>query len=196
MALGLTRHRRSILPDSHWQALDEANAELIDRVIDDLQDLVLGARVVDFQIASYLPPAHLHRYDDAFLRQLLLCLASVGLKLHLPGVHPLACTAEEIALYAMRMLATEILTARGEVADFGAWECVALKDTDHEDLYNPALDGFAEDPLLGAMLGPVNLTYDVWFLRFEAGGVVHPYLTCDGELGFDLLADDPNQPVG
>lgn len=90
-------HPRALLPASHWEALTTASAELVDWVLDDLVALAQGTPVADLIIADYLPRAFLHRYDDEFLRDFLVCLVAVGLKLQLPHFSPLGCTGEELA---------------------------------------------------------------------------------------------------
>src|SRR5438093_1494214 len=102
MPIGLGPYPWSVLPDNHWEALYRANAELIDDILADLQRLGQGARFAGLTIAAYLPPTHLGRYNEAFLRKFLVCVIAVGLKLRLPDFHPLACTAEELVLYATK----------------------------------------------------------------------------------------------
>lgn len=132
MPIGAGPYPRSVLPDEHWEALYQAQCALIDRIMDDLTNLANGAVFADLPSAAYLPPKYLLRYDGGFLRQFLVCLIAVGLKLRLPGFHPLGCTAEELALYVLKQRATELLDRRGTVADFSAWDEVALEDIDHE----------------------------------------------------------------
>ena len=43
MPIGPAPYPWSVLPDSHWEALYHANAELIDDVIEDLRRLADGA---------------------------------------------------------------------------------------------------------------------------------------------------------
>jgi len=50
--IGLGPYPRSVLPENHWEALYEANAELIDDIVADLQRLAQGARFADLTIAA------------------------------------------------------------------------------------------------------------------------------------------------
>lgn len=174
MPIGGSPYPRSVLPDDHWEALCQAQRELIDLLLDDLTNLADGAPFADLAFASYLPRRFFLRYDEEFLRKFLVCLVSVGLKLRLPGYHLLGCTAEEIALFATKQRATELLVARGMEADFGMWDEYALEDTDHEWLYSAASDGI-EDAPEGQWLGVAHLGYDEWFLPFNPPRTMHPY---------------------
>jgi len=71
-------------------------------VLDDLVALAQGTPFADLSIADALPKAFRHRYDEAFLRDFLVCLVSVGLKLQLPGFHAPGCTAEELAAFVTK----------------------------------------------------------------------------------------------
>jgi hypothetical protein len=184
MALGLSAYSQSILPEQQWAALATANAELVDWVLDDLVSLAQGTPFPDLVIADYLPRVFLHRYNDDFLRDFLVCLVSVGLKLMLPGFHPLGCTGEELAAAATRDHAVELLEAEGELADFAAWDDGAFEDLDHELLFDPALDGLPQTEVARA-LGMANLEYDDWFVPFDPPRVVHPYLAADDADGDD-----------
>ena len=180
MALGIQAYPRTVLTEHQWEALTLANSELIDDVLDDLGRLEAGLPFAAVTITAYLPATYLLRYDAPFLRKFLVCLVSVGLKLQLPGVHPLGCTAEELAVVAMKARAEELLAADVDaaVADFRAWDEVVFEDTDHEWLYEPALDGI-EDTAVGQALGPSHLRYDEWFTPFAPPRVMHPYATDD-----------------
>ena len=176
MPLGLAPYPRSVLPDSHWEALYTANAELVDWALDDLTALARGTPFAALVIADELPRALLHRYDADFLRDFLVCLVSVGLKLQLPGFHALGCTAEELAVFAMKLRAEELLDERGETAEFGVWDDVALDDADHELLYAAAYDGI-EGTAQAESMALAHLSYNEWFVPFNPSRAVHPYAT-------------------
>lgn len=191
MPLGFHSYPRDLLPEHHWEALTTASAELVDWVLDDLAALARGTPFGGLIIADYLPRAFLHRYDDAFLRSFLVCLVSVGLKLHLPGVHPLGCTGEELAAYILTQAATQLLEQAGDAADFDAWADAVFEDLDHELLYNPALDGLP-DTEVARVLGMSNLAYEDWFVPFDPPRVVHPFLEPDALTFLDPAPDDPS----
>lgn len=174
MPIGDSPYPRSVLSDDHWEALYQAQREVIDFVLNDLSDLAVGADFADLAIASYLPRRLLLRYDEGFLRKFLVCLVTVGLKLRLPGYHMLGCTAEETALYVIKQHAAELLGKRGIVADFSTWDDLALEDADHEWLYTSEYDGI-EDTAEGQWLGVAHLGYDEWFVPFNPPRTMHPY---------------------
>jgi hypothetical protein len=186
MSLGLSSYPRSLLPEHHWSLLASANAELVDWVMDDLVSLAQGTAFPDLVIADYLPRVFLHRYNDEFLRDFLVCLVAVGLKLTLPGVHPLGCTGEELAAAATRDHAGELLEVEGEVPDFDAWDDAVFEDLDHELLFDPALDGLPQTEV-ARTLEMANLAYGDWFVPFDPPRVVHPYLAADDA---DVQDDD------
>jgi hypothetical protein len=185
-------HPRTLLPASHWEALTTASAELVDWVLDDLVALAQGTPVADLISADYLPRAFLHRYDDDFLRDYLVCLVAVGLKLQLPNFSPLGCTGEELAAHVIKQEASQLLAQAGEAADFTRWDDAVFEDLDHELLYDPALDGLP-DTEVARVLGMSNLTYEDWFVPFDPPRVVHPYLVPDG---LELFDQDPDDPAG
>lgn len=174
MPIGWTTYPRSVLPDSHWKALYEANTILIDEVLGDLVDLRQGQFFSELVIADDLPRKYLTKYDDAFFRRFLLCLSAVGMKLRLPGFHPLGCTAEELALHAMIERASMLLEMNGQEPDYSEWLTYAFEDLDYQWLYEPAKDGLEDSPT-GKDLGVGHLRYDEWFLPFSAPRVMHPY---------------------
>src|SRR4051794_30999765 len=114
MPIGLGPYPSTLLSDAQWEALYQANHDLIDDVLDDLGRLAGRAPFADLAIAASLPPKHLPRYDAAFLRKYLVCLVTIGAKLRLHGFHPLGCTGEALALLATKRRAAALLAARGE----------------------------------------------------------------------------------
>lgn len=181
MPIGLAPYPWSVLSDHHWEALYHASDELVGDVLDDLARLAQGTPFRHLTTAAYLPRRYLRRYDDAFLGKFLVSLVAVGMKLRLPGFHPLGCTGEELAVYAMKLRAGELLEERGETADFGAWDDVALEDTDHELLYSAALDGFEDTPQAQSMAMD-HLPFGEWFVPFNPPRTVHSYLAAPEEV--------------
>jgi hypothetical protein len=148
---------------------------LVDETFADLAELKAGTPFSELMAADWLPRTTLHRYDAKFLREFLVCLASVGLKMRLPGFHPLGCVGEELALHAMIERASVVLDLDGVAADFDPWEAEVFEDLDFEMLFDPADDGI-EDTALAARLGIANLKYDEWFVPFNAPRYVHPFV--------------------
>ena len=179
MPIGWCEYPREVLPESHWRALYEANMVLIDGVMEDLVALRSGTPFADLTAGDLLPSRYVPRYDESVLRRFLACLVSVGLKLRLPGFHPLGCTAEELALHVMVARACERLDEEEDAPDFGAWESYAFEDTDFLLLYEQALDGIEDTPA-GQALGIDHLHLAEWFLPFNPPRVVHPYADTGG----------------
>lgn len=175
MPIGWNSYPHSILAASQWEALYDANVMLVDQIIDDLANLAEGNPFSDLTIAGSLPRPFLTRYDEGFLRRFLMCMASVGLKLRLPGFHALGCTAEEIALRIMIDDAAAFLQDRGMDGDFGDWEELVFEDSDHRWLWDPGSDGigYSDDT---EFLGVANLRFEEWFVPFNPPRVVHPYV--------------------
>jgi hypothetical protein len=72
---------------------------------------------------------------------------SVGLKMRLPGWHPLGCTGEELAFYIIQQVAVSILETEGVEAslqDFGDLDDYAREDIDFVLLYDDRFGGVEE----------------------------------------------------
>jgi hypothetical protein len=115
-----------------------------------------------------------------FAKQFLTCLVTVAWKLHAPGVHRLACTAEELALNALLQSAAAARELRGERADFSELRDVAYEDEDYALLFDPAKDGI-EETEQGRSMGLANLRFKNWFRPFRDDEPVHPYVRGSGE---------------
>ena len=190
MPVGANSYPKSVLPDSHWEALFAANTILIDQLMDDLKAFGRRKKPTDLWVAEYLPRMYVLRYDEGFLRRFLVCAVSVGLKMRAPDFHPLGCTAEELVIRAMKEIAEAWLKENGEAADFGDWEDIALDDIDVEYLYDPQQDGI-EDSEIGRRMGIGNLGFQDWFRPFNPPRYMHPYANneeespWDAELGYE-----------
>ncbi len=174
MPIGACSYRRSILPDSHWEALYTANEILLDGLISDLQEIKRNAAADDLYIVDFLPRKQINRYNEEFLRKFLVCLASVGLKMRLADWHMLGCVAEELALYATIQLAEILLEEKGIDADFDDLYELAFEDEDYRFLYSEAMDGLG-DLNSETGLAIAHLRFGEWFIPFNPPRITHPY---------------------
>ena len=178
MPIGTKQYRRDELTPVQREALYRAARQLTDLFLDDLRKLARReVAFADTDMAEYLPRKHLGRYNLSFAERFLVCILTVVWKLREPGMHWLACTAEELALRAIIEEARTLVLADPGLdeaeADFGSFESVAFEDWDFEMLFDPAYDGVedASDPREDV----VNLRFEEWFEPFN-DRVIHPYL--------------------
>lgn len=173
-----------ILPTSHRDALINAVDILVDQFLEDVNSLsevipgVPPPDIKDTSISAFLPERYVHRYDGMFAKKFLICLIVVSWKLRSNDAHTLACTAEELALYALLREARGLLEDSGTEVDFGAFEDLAFEDMDFELLFDPAWDGIEDygNELTGGQARLVNLRFDDWFRPFREEVPVHPYV--------------------
>jgi hypothetical protein len=163
------------LPPSHRDALLDASAMLIDESFNDIAGLLGGEHFAGVTMADYLPPRYLSRYTPLFAKQFVACIITVGWKLRAPGYTPLACVAEELALAAIIQRAEALLDADGVEPDFSEFEDTAFEDMDFQQLWDPKLDGLADDEL-GRDLGMASLDFKDWFKCFRPENRFHPYV--------------------
>jgi hypothetical protein len=172
MPIGTVLYPRDILRENHWQALDAADAMLLDWAMNGLEELIEGVAPADLEIAAVLPLGSRARVNESFLRRFLVCLTSVGLKLHLPMPQPLSCTAEEIALVAAIELASYLIKQQNDVPDFGAWFAAACVHPEVKALFEH--NGSQGSALAAALRRPA-LQFHRWFAPFDTNGCIHPY---------------------
>lgn len=189
MPIGTNSYRRTILKKEQWSALEYANSELIDEILEDIRLLEDHANIDELSMVDMLPPAFRHHYNVSFMKKFLICMVSVGLKHRMKGFHLLGCTAEEIAVNMMIQRAMSILEQlwetemrRGEPPlDFDNWADVALEDEDVRWLFQPGLDGI-ENSRFAVEAGIANLRFSEWFLPFDPPRVMHPYAQQEREV--------------
>lgn len=175
MPIRTTRYTPDELPPRHEDALLTAIDLLVDECFEDISALLDGADFSSVEMATYLPPKYLPRYTPQFAKQFLACILTVAWKLRAPGVHRLACVAEELALAAIIERARDVLEDQGVEPAFGAFEQCAFEDLDYELLFRPELDGI-EDTAVGRNLAMANLHFGDWFSPFRDENPVHPYV--------------------
>lgn len=172
MPLGQPDDPRVVLPFAEQQALASANALLCDWAFDALEDLDRGVAAERLELVPFLPPAYRAAYGAAFFRRFLVCLTSVGLKLRLAGPQTLACTAEELALLTMTLVAPELLLPSRDPASFGVWFAAVCPRPRAERLYRepaPQRRSLAASALRIAAV-------ERWFAADSPAQVLPPYL--------------------
>lgn len=165
---------RTIMPESHWEALMDGCAILIDEGFADPTTM-----------NDFLPPRYEHLYDAGFLRRFLVCLLMVHHKLKDPRWYRLACVGEELALSAAIQQAKAVLELAEKSIDdeaFRVFQDSAFKDLDFEWLYEQALDGVESDPELGEQMRIMHLHPTEWFMPFDEDEPVHPFIEGPYEL--------------
>ncbi|WP_185285870.1 hypothetical protein [Streptomyces alkaliterrae] len=132
-----------------------------------------------FMVLEELPPQFAHRYSALFAKRLTVAAVSMIARFTQPGDVRLSCVAEELLLRILLQDALVVADTHGLLSDEirTAWEIFSTEvyeDTDHEWLYDPAMDGIDEDPRL-AHMGIAPMEVKDWFSPFGDGGYVHPY---------------------
>jgi hypothetical protein len=148
--------------------LSEAIAGLLSTQSATLRDL--GAD--EWSAVGRLPEAYARHYTVAFVRKLLVATVSVTGRLAEPDWIPIACLAEQLALYLVVEEAASLLARYGlddEPRDrYHFFEEQAFETDAHLRLY----DGPAPGAELAAPAEPIN----AWFTPFYDGFYVHPYV--------------------
>jgi hypothetical protein len=164
-----------VLPASHR----DAAITYLDECFSAIADGEPGQSYADTPIGSYLPARYEQYYDGRFARDWATSVAVVGWKLAQPGDLPLACVAEELALFALIRQAQVLLDLREVENDEQAWgdfRDLIFEDEDFLFLFNPELDGI-EETEWARQHAVVGLKFGEWFRPFDAAsrGVPHPF---------------------
>lgn len=170
-------------------ALWYAGAAQIDYLFDDLLGIDGSERFVDI----HFPERFAHKYDVVFIRKLIVAAADLSGKLVKDWDHP-DCVAQELLT---RML-LNIVEIQQDMYDLDLpphWrpmlEEYLFEDLDHEFLFDPAADGFENDPDFGPP-GMVKMDFKDWFTPF-ADRSLPPYLIDTQDIDDALESRDPNQ---
>lgn len=119
-----------------------------------------------------LPQAYGGHYTVGFARKLLVATVSVTGRLAEPDWIPIACLAEQLALYLVVEEAASLLDRYGLDDDprarYQFFEEQAFENDAHLRLYSEPGPGTGANPAAG----PIN----AWFTPFYDGFYVHPYV--------------------
>ena len=182
-----TDGREVELPPGALKVLDLANVVLTDFGFESLRYLDDGESVPDTVLGIHLPPQYEDRYDNRFVRQFIVTLGAVSVKLHSPAKYRPASAGEAVALSVMRQMASiqvEMLSYEGELD---------AEDANELDREGGILDRWLEDVLTpvpqqalatagGRQSGrapsdPAQwAAYEDWFRPFDETSVLPAYL--------------------
>lgn len=149
-----------------------------DQLLDDAAALADGGQVADTQLLCDLPRQFAAHYTPAFARQFLVAFLDLSARLTSDQWHLPSCVAQDLGV---RLL----LNQADLVADLAGlslpedWQVtlaeLLLADIDHEYLYDPALDGFEDDPTFGPP-GMASMRVQDWFDHIPDRPPLPPYL--------------------
>ena len=174
----LSRHRAQMLAGLLWHAA----AAMTDELFNDI-DLLRGraptaADVDETYVISNLPPQFAHHYDARFAARFLAVCTDLSMNLAAGWKEP-SCVAQELAVRCLladaEFLAEELdLDAELPPDWLAMLEDAFLKFADSMMLFDPAMDGFENDP--GASPeGAPSMKFEDWFKPFSPGHHVPPF---------------------
>lgn len=157
--------------------LIKAGDAVADILLADTDFILAGVRVDDrnddrIDALWQLPERFAHRYDAQFAERFLDSYRELiaGLR-EWPWQQP-ACVAQELGLRLLLNRA-EVYIDLYDIEVTADWrsrvEELLFLDLDHDLLYDPALDGFEEDPSFMPDLRLVPMRFEAWFDPFEPG---------------------------
>ncbi len=116
-------------------------------------------------------------YTPLFARQFLVAFVDLGSRLTRTWT-PTACVAQDLGVLLLTNQTEFIAEAAGLDLHAGWRDLVyqlMLADTDHEYLYDPALDGFTDDPAFGPP-GVASMRLEDWFTPYPDAEPLPPSL--------------------
>lgn len=156
-----------------------AATTLVDQLLDDTATLAAGGTLADTTALAGLPPQLAPHYTPAFARQFLVAFLDLTTLLTADQWAPPSCVAQELGVRLLLDQADVIADLTGLPLP-PHWQDTLLdllvEDLDHEYLYDPALDGFQDDPHFGPP-GMTSMRTQDWFHPFPGHQPLPPYLT-------------------
>jgi hypothetical protein len=143
----------------------------------DVEFIRAGARVADrnddrIDALWQLPERFAHRYDAVFAQRFLDAYRDLIARLREWPWQPPSSVAQELGLRLLLNRA-EVYIDLYEIEVADDWrsrvEDLLFLDLDHDLLYDPALDGFEEDPDFMPDLRLLPMRFEAWFDPFEPG---------------------------
>jgi hypothetical protein len=174
----LSRHRAQVLAGLLWHA----SAAMTDELFNDI-DLLRGrvptaADVDDTYVIGNLPPQFANHYDARFAARFLTVCTDLSMNLAAGWKEP-SCVAQELAVRCLladaEFLAEELDLDAELPPDWVAMlEQAFLKFADSMMLFDPAMDGFENDPE-AIPEGAPSMKFEDWFKPFSAEHHVPPF---------------------
>ncbi|EMY35837.1 hypothetical protein D477_002096 [Arthrobacter crystallopoietes BAB-32] len=174
----LSRHRARVLAGLLWHA----GASMIDELFNDL-DLLrdrepTAADIDETYVLDNLPPQYAHHYDARFAARFLTVCTDLTTNIAAGWKEP-SCVAQELALRCLlaeaEFLADELdLDAELPANWVARLEQLFLQFADSMMLFDPAMDGFENDPD-AIPEGAPSMKFEDWFKPFGPGHHVPPF---------------------
>ena len=175
---------RGLLAAREQKALIAGCHVLIDALFDEYSkvDTRTPESIFTTRVGKHLPRAYAHTYTPLLYKQFGICIVIVAWKLTRQELPPLACIAEELAMWT---IAEEARTALAE-------EHVEMSKEEAGLLFGDFLDVYASSPTARSLLDPPHFTqgkrngsqrrarrtslpFERWFHPFPRTTRVHPY---------------------
>jgi hypothetical protein len=171
---------------ARWLAglLWQASETLVDQLLDDVMalraepDAAAWPHVVEHsQVLRGLPPRFWHRITPVVAAKMLVVAVDLTARVA-RGWTPPSCVAQELML---RCLLDEVASLAGthQVGLDEDWrdrfEDALFEDVDHEMLYDPAADGFEDDPGFPRPPGMAPMGFESWFVPFNPERRLPPF---------------------
>jgi hypothetical protein len=173
----LSQHRAKVLAGLLWHA----SAAMTDELFNDIDLLRGGEPAADVDgtyVISNLPPQFAQRYDARFAARFLAVSTDLSMNLAAGWKEP-SCVAQELAVRCLLaeagFLADELeLDAELPPDWLPMLERALLSLADSMLLFDPAMDGFENDPE-AAPAGAPSMKFDDWFKPFSPNHHVPPF---------------------
>jgi hypothetical protein len=147
--------------------------------LDLLRDRIPTAADIDeTYVIANLPPQFAHRYDTRFAARFLTVCTDLSMNLVAGWKEP-SCVAQELAVRCLLAEAdylAEELELEAELPPdwLGMLENAFLRFADSMMLYDPAMDGFENDPAASPEGAP-SMKFEDWFKPFGPDDHVPPF---------------------
>ncbi len=149
-----------------------------DQLLTDAAALADGGQVLDAHQLCDLPPQFAPHYTPAFARQFLVAFLDLSARLTSDQWHPPSCVAQDLGVRLL-LDQTDLVAELAGMHLPEGWQVtlaeLLLADIDHEYLYDPALDGFEDDPTFGPP-GMASMRVQDWFDHIPGRPPLPPYL--------------------
>jgi len=160
----------------------KASIVVIDGVFDDVIVLAVSDDrpacdgVAGLSVIGQLPPRFAHHFDEQFARQFLVAAVDLTSRFT-AGWRPPSCVAQELVVRVI-LNQVEVLARVFDVDLHPHWRGIAeellLEDRDQAWLYDPALDGFEDEPSF-PVPGVAPMGFAHWFVPFNDDRHLPPY---------------------